>query len=565
MPPIPGLQLDVSRRIEAALGPLNKPGVVVAIERAEGLARELDAGQSYPDDFIFFRITNQRASGAGARQSDGETALADLACLVERLSERIGLRPSDLKDALPAAELCERWSISRKTLDRMRRRGLIGRRVEGGDGVVRIVFMPETAAWFESARQGELGRASRFTRIPDETQARIVRNAARYKKWAGLTLNASALLLAKKLGRSHEAVRQVLRKHDAKFPERALFDEAPPVNAQRRAVIFRAWRMGVPIADMAKKYRRSLASIRRGIAIERAERLTLHRSDGSLQGPVLPTFALPEAEDVFLAAPAVRIGLGGPGERSLSALLATPINKPLPPVDDEKARVVAYHFLRFRALALIGSLDRAHPQAQTIDKAETFLRWASRLKVELMRPYLPLMIETIAGRLGRALSDSPLPAVRSVLRLGFAALATAVDMADPLRAGRLAGPIGLALDRAVSKWIKEQTPLALGNAPGRATPRPPAGTTISDWTRTVSPWQSWTELPERVVRAVSADGAVGTSADLLHARYGLGDERPLTVAEWAATNGRQSPIRASILDHHVYGEALTRARRAAAP
>lgn len=562
MPPIPGLQLDVSRRIEAALQATGRKGILTAIERAEGLARELDAGRTYPDDFVFYRIVGQRTAAAGAKQCSGEAALSDLACLVERLSEQISLKPSELKDAVPAGELCERWSISRKTLDRMRRRGLIGRRVEGGDGVVRIVFMPETAAWFEGARQSELGRATRFTRIPEDAQARIIRNAARYKKWAGLTLNASALLLARRLGRSHEAVRQVLRRHDVRFPERALFDEAPPVNAERRAVIFRAWRIGIPIADMAKKYRRSLASIRRGIAIERAERLNHHLADGSLEGPVLPTFAMADAEEVILAPASVKTGMGEGGERSLSAFLALPHDKALPPADEERARLIAYHFLRYRILTLIASLDRAHPQAQTIDKAETMLRWASRLKVELMRPYLPLMLETIQGRLGRGLADSPLPAVLSVLRIAFSTLGGVVDMGDPLRTGRLAAPIGLALDRAVTKWIKEQTPVALGNSPGRATPRPPAGTTIADWTRRVSPWQEWTELPERIGRLLAAGKLPGGDGTVLRARYGLSGDRPLTVAEWAASTG-QSPIRASIIDHRAYGEVLALARRAA--
>lgn len=562
MPPIPGLQLAVSRRIEAAFKSTPRTSVIAAIERAEKLARELDPAVTYPDDFVFYRITGHRATGPGAAQSPGDLTRADLASLVERLSDLAQLKPSELSTAIPANDLCTRWSISRKTLDRMRRRGLVGRRAESPDGVVRILFMPETVEWFESTHQGELGRATRFTRIPEDTQARIIRNAARYKKWAGLTLNASALLLARRMGRSHEAVRQVLRRHDTRFPDRALFDEAPPVNARRRSVLFRAWRIGIPLPVMAKKYRRSLASIRRGIAIERAERLRHHLTDGSLQGPILPTFALPEAEEVLLAIPAVRSGMGDPGERILSNLLTTHRDRALPPIEDERARLVAYHFLRHRTLEIIKSLDKAHPQAQSIDRAETFMRWASRLKVELMRPHLPLMLETIEGRLGRPLADTPLPAVGRVLRLSWSSMGGVIDMGDPLRTGRLAAAIGLTLDRVVTKWIREQPQSAIGNAPGRATPRPPAGTMINDWTRNVSPWQAWTELPERVIRILNSEKLTPADAALLRSRYGLTGQQPLTILEWAERGG-QSPIRAAILEHRAYGTALQLARTAA--
>ncbi len=538
--------------------------IIAAVDRTEKLARDLDPTRNYPDEFVFFRVTGQRPALGISTQSPGDAVLADLACLVERLCDSVQLKPAEIGDALAAPDLCARWSISRKTLDRMRRRGLIGRRVEGADGVVRILFMPETVAWFQKTHQDELGRAARFTRIPLDAQARIIRNAARYKKWAGLTLNASALLLARRMGRSHEAVRQVLRRHDSKHPDRALFDEAPPVNAKRRTVLFRAWRMGVPLAAMAKKYRRSLASIRRGIGLERAERLRAHLADGSLEGPILPTFSLPEAEEVLLASRAVRTELGEPGERVLSRLLAPVRDRPLPPIEDERTRLVAYHFLRHRVLESIRSLDRAHPQAQTIDRAETFLRWASRLKVELMRPHIPVMLDTIEGRLGRPLADTPLPAVVRILSLSWQNMGRVIDMGDPLRSGRLAAAIGLSLDRVFAKWVREQPVGTLSAAPGKATPRPPAGTVVADWTRTVSPWQVWTELPERVVRLLEADRLDPDEAALLRSRYGLGGQQPLTVSEWAERVG-QSPIRAAILEHTAYGNALRLANRAARP
>jgi len=67
---------------------------------------------------------------------------------------------------------------------------------------------------FQTQHDRLLTGASRFTRMDDRTHARIVRRARRYAK-LGFTLTQAAGRIALTLGRSREAVRLVLLRHEA--------------------------------------------------------------------------------------------------------------------------------------------------------------------------------------------------------------------------------------------------------------------------------------------------------------------------------------------------------------
>ena len=141
-----------------------------------------------------------------------------------------------------------RWGVSRKTLERWRREGLIARRVTGENGKPRLVFAAGVVERFEKGRGGKMGAG--YTRIDERVEARMLRRAAVYARM-GCSLNQAARRIAERYGRAHETVRQLLKRSEGRggveFAERG-----PPSERERELIARRTgwgssrrrWRSG---------------------------------------------------------------------------------------------------------------------------------------------------------------------------------------------------------------------------------------------------------------------------------------------------------------------------------
>jgi RNA polymerase primary sigma factor len=301
LPPLPKLNIPALARLESQLRFSPKEKLLADIKRAQGLALSLDDDQKYPEDYIAFRITGYRpdSDSAGPLLVEGEHLRNDLSAFVERLCDagKVQVGDFDAEHLIEADELCNHWNMSRRTLVRMRKRGLVGLRLLAPDGKPRVMFDRATVSAFEEANQDQISRAADYSRISPEDEAQIIKRAARYKKYLGWSLNMAAERIAERFGRSHEAIRQVLKRYEARAKEASerskagmildedelapvIFDEAQPLTNQRREAVYRAWRLGIDPNLMSVKYRRSRPALRRAIAMARAGRLTEWAQDG---------------------------------------------------------------------------------------------------------------------------------------------------------------------------------------------------------------------------------------------------------------------------------------------
>ncbi len=238
---VPALE-DLARQLRFA----PREALLRDVERAEALAGVIRGDHFYDEAWIVEQVTGYRPTLEAPATVVGGALLSDLSGFVERLSEAARLTAEDLPAGwLDPDALAARWSLSRKTLDRYRKRGLCARRIVGPDAKVRLAFVPEVIAAFEAAQQGAIRRAGGFSRISVEDEARMIRRAARYRAWFGCTLNEAAKRLAKRFGRSLEAVRQVLQRHDRENPSRRIFTEPGPPDAGFERVAWRAWRRAI--------------------------------------------------------------------------------------------------------------------------------------------------------------------------------------------------------------------------------------------------------------------------------------------------------------------------------
>jgi hypothetical protein len=473
-------------------------------ERAADLLHELDPDSTYTGAWVVHRVTGLRAEHPTAHALDPERTLsgaelrADLGALVARLSRAARLS-TDLLHGWPdrwltAAALAARWRITPRTLQRYHRLGLIPWRVRSpGARAPRSVYRLDDVHRFEQAHAAALARAAAFTRISD--RGTLLRAGRRLAQRPGWSPNRAAAALARRTGHSRQGLRHALR---ASLP--------PPARASHRRRAEFIARAGaaafgsVPVARIARRAGRSRAAVEHALRAALARRLLAAlRAMPPVQhaGPHAPGHDRPAARsgaprrptappDDPLLHPGARVALGRPAPRTLADLVRQAREEGMPDARVERARATAYAALRERAAAALSPLTArstertARPTAAALDRARTDLRWAFRLRAELIRSQIPLLLATIRARLGADLDDLPPHSASRLLSEALAALGDAVDRFAPWSGGRLAAPAGLALNRAVARCAADDPALAPTRR-ARAAPAPER-TPVPDWT-----------------------------------------------------------------------------------
>ncbi len=515
MPPLTRITTGALSRLAEQLRFAPREALVRDVERIEALALEIDGGGVYSEEWVVFRVTGFRADIEGAEAIGGEAVLRDLSALAERLSmsARLSAAGDGGGDIVTLAALSARWGVSSKTVERLRRRGLIARRVLDERGKWRLGFSARAADAFAAAHPALIARAAGFSRMDERVRARVLRCARLYRR-AGLTLNEASDRIARRYGRSREAVRQMLIKHDRRHAGGgAIFGLRGPLRREEASDALARAGLGVELRRSASAMSRSAAAVRRGVNLVRAERLRGVLLEGVGEGVGVEedgerggvSFAGPDLEDGSASA-----DLGGPGVTDLLRFIQAARRREVPLGVVERARARAFRGLLTRARVWTLGLDRAFPSAEGIDAIETALRWAARLKAELLRSHLALVVQTLEERAGVRLEEQRAARAEELVVLGLRAAGRAVDAFDPSRGGRLAAPITLLVTREASRWLRG-APAPL-EASGRAQARLAEGLVFADWTRHVSPWQEWLE-PDAGVRGAS--GRVSEGARLV--------------------------------------------------
>ncbi len=521
MPRVTQARTDVIAELGEQLRFGSRRTLLRHLDRIEELALGIEDDGVYPEDFIVFRVTGYRPEASRGRMLPGAALKGDLSALAERLSESAGLTEADVGDGCETvASLTGRWGVTRKTLERYRRLGLIARRVDLGSGRRALVFSRAAVDAFEQAHAERLGRAARFTRLDDGESERMLRRAARYRGRLGWSLNRVAQRLAVRTGRSAEGVRQVLRRADRARPD-PLFPEPGPPTQRERMLAVRAVARGIEPALLARRAGRRKSAVLRAWHDGRADLLR------SLQ---LPADGPPEP-GVAVEAEQARNRLLVEGPTELAALLVQMRERITPVAVEERARAAAYRELVAAAGARIGALPSASVPGPALDEIETMLRWAAMLKACLVRTQLRLAIDTLEQRIGGPL-DALAPARTRTLALGLIGVAAdGVDRFDPERGGRLAAPVSLALGR----WCAQVPDVSRAPEAGRAARRMPSGLAVADWTRRVAPWQAWLNPDPRIGGVLGRVGEEDRA--LLARRFGLDGSPPETLEAIAAARG----------------------------
>lgn len=501
------------------------------LAQAERLVESIDPLQAYPRDFVVFRLSGYRPAEAGELLPGG-ALLADLPQLVLEFSRAMPLdadeRPggSVAFEALPAET-----GISRRTLHRWRQQGLCCHWVRRGEGIELACFR-EAMARHRERLAASGGRRGRSLRRLDRSEREEIRAAFAAAIDAGAAATPAARRVAASFGRSLDAVR------------RACADLAPPrthrLGRDRFAgLLQRAAANLIAPQEVARRHGRSgeaAARLLRELRAATLRRLALPRRR-------FPTFDRPDAGSVLLASAAAQ---GGFAEAWFAAAPLEALLVEVHAEDAEAACGRAEEILAIEAWlvntaaeGIAGLSDR--PGEAALDRVETMLRTAVRLRQRAARRLLPLLVSRIEQHLGHPLPSRTVPEIVGLLDL---AMAIAAEVLDGFEAPRGRGGRSLrqrSLRGVLTLAIDPRLQAACGDLPAtRAAARHRDGTRRwSDPRPRLAAWASAVDAASRwregVVRLEAADRR------LLEARYGWGDAPPQTVAAMAPQAGLVEP------------------------
>jgi len=524
MPAVSAAKVPCIAQLASELGFASKPTLLRHLQHIDELAPQIDPDGIYPQDWIVFRITGYRPEIDSPVLVPGEALRGDLSAVAEHISEHAHLTKDDIPEPYETIDsLAERWSVSRKTIERYRRLGLIARRLDLGAGHRSVIFMQSAVEWFETLNADRLGKACRFDRISTAHLARFERWAKVYRRRLDYSRSQAAARIALRTGHSHEGVRKALLRIDQDLGS-PIFTDPQPTTTRDQLIALRAVLRGIEPSTIAKHTNRSHNATLRAINNARF---------ALLKSYALPIGVDPDPEP-SLESPAVNQGLETRAQTDLNALIEQMRRHEPTVLYAQTMRARAYHHLLARAGDRLSALNPTAPSSPALDAIETDLRWATMLKVELLGSHLHLILQTIEHQIGGPI-DTLDPARASFLLLGATRVAgDAIDRFDPTRAGHIAAPVGLGVTRFASRQPDIAQPAGIG----KATRRIPPGFAIPDWTTLITAWHRWV-MPDRRIELI-VDQLDERDRLILVRRFGFDGCPPITRGELAGLLGTSS-------------------------
>ncbi|MFW6132456.1 MAG: sigma-70 family RNA polymerase sigma factor [Planctomycetota bacterium] len=401
------------------------------VDAAEALARLIDPQREYPFDFVVYRLTGYRRprSERPTDPLDGASLRDDLLTLMLDVCDSVDLHASVYPEpAYDTAALARRFRVSRKTIQRWRKRGLAARRLIVSDGARHVAFLESSVRWFVRQRRSQVLRSARFSKMSDNERDAIVRGARRMARAADCSLMEVSRRLAARTDRAVETIRYTLRNHDRAHPQSAIFGGAGALGGGEREQIYRSYLRGEAVPALARRYGRTRSSIYRVVNEMRARQLARR----SIQYVYNPQFDLPNADALILApgdgsdadAPPGRPA--APSADELPAYLRALYRVPLLTPRQERDLFRRYNYLKHKADRLRRRLDVRHVNTGELKEIENLLLRANAVKNHIVRANLRLVVSIakkhVSGpqTLFELVSDGNVSLMRAVEKFDYA-------------------------------------------------------------------------------------------------------------------------------------------------
>jgi RNA polymerase primary sigma factor len=377
------------------------------LAKAERLLSEIDATKEYPYQYVCFKITDYRPDAHPDLVIAGADLLGDLGSFIAELARSMpALRKEEVNEpVLTLEEFSRKLNVTTKTINRWRKRGLIGLPILC-NGRRQVGFLPSLTDPFLAAHQERVEKSGKFSQLTPEEKDDILRRARRYVQLGLGSLTQISRRIARKLGRSPETVRYTIKNFDREHPEWALFPKVlGPFDPGTKQMIFSSYRRGIPVEALAKRFQKTRSSMYRVINEIRAQRFL----DQNVEYIYNPSFDDP-AQEALIRAPMPGAEVFDATRRSMRVPkdappeLASLYEVPLLSKDQEQHLFRKMNFLKFKATRLLEGMktasDRLDPhkvRTQDLDEIDVLLGEAGRVKDLLISCNMRLVV-SIAKR-----------------------------------------------------------------------------------------------------------------------------------------------------------------------
>ncbi|HAW95848.1 MAG TPA: hypothetical protein DCX60_06190 [Phycisphaerales bacterium] len=504
------------------------------------LSAQLEHESFYPAEFIAWRLTGHREIDSGESLS-GAVILRELAVLVQRAS---ALRPRAVSAVHGGArdlhQVAADIGVSVRTLQRWRDDGLLMRQMLFPDGKVRLGISNLLLASFRDRHPERFQQAASFSRMTFQESHSLAEKAFQLIQ-DGNSPNQAARRLASQSGRSHEAIRQLIRRHRGeRGPVRGA---GGLVDDRERKLVLAGARRGLEIDEIGRRIGRSPVSTRRILAEARAVVVRELRPDWIH----FAVFDQPDADQILLQARAVvhrphPVFEPGSSLDTLRALEASEDERVL-----DSLLLPAMHLQRMRLSREIDQLPKTPPVGR-LEMIETGLRRADFLRRRVGEVALESALYRVAHHRNLPISRFSGDAFARAVRFCIEVVSDMLDHFDPQARGglepRFDRRIALEVDKRIALRqrgsVREESAL-------------PKERTVDALLSLLEPARLRLGLSPHLVARL--DRLVDGQAELVMDRYGLGRRQPQSLDALAAQ--WDVPVRRM---HRILAEAVRQLR-----
>lgn len=427
---------------------------------AENLLLAITPEKAYPVGYVVHAITRYRPKTADVEDADlvpGEALQHDLGLLVESVSDAMNLAATDLGEpVLTIEDVCARFGVTSKTIQRWRRKGLPARRVLFSGDKKRIGFRLSCVEQFIANQDGAAGRSASVGPLSAAMQSECVRRA-RLLARGGHSRDEVIRRVARRLGRSSLAVLHTLEQQDRRFAGGSILgccdDPLTPAELDQVVALHK---QSLPLQQIARRLARRNEVVYRALTDVRAERLaaaTVQHHDDPLYHDADPVEAERQINQLVRQAEQSLAARHEPLERriprGLPPYLAELYRTPLLAPALERALFLAFNFHKSRFAALRGRLDPHLCRRRDLDLLERHLRLARATKNRIVTANLRLVVSVARKHLRRELD------LMELVSDGNIVLMRAVEGFDIHRGFRFSTYATLALVKGFARSVPQ--------------------------------------------------------------------------------------------------------------
>ncbi|MDP2974457.1 MAG: hypothetical protein Q8N60_05380, partial [Candidatus Diapherotrites archaeon] len=236
----------------------------------EKLLEIVEKDREYPFDFVCFRITGfQPKTGAIKEIIKGEQLAEDLRLFISKLSGQMAEPVITQKEKIyTIEELAGKLSVTTKTINRWRKRGLVAKKFIFEGGQKKLGFAQSAVDKFTQRNQSLAQKAGSLKRLTAGEKKKIIGMATKLARKGGNSRHQIIGQIAKKTGRSHETIRYTLLRYEQAHPDCFAGKGRGIIGTEQAAEIYKQYKEGNKVKGLIEKFGRSKSTIYRLIKMK---------------------------------------------------------------------------------------------------------------------------------------------------------------------------------------------------------------------------------------------------------------------------------------------------------